>query len=146
MTWKFSYSSHSSWVLFVVSMVFSIPPLFGVPLAFTEGNRVLPMPSWVSMLAWLCWFSDYTAHERLGRPTMGALVNTVRNLAQGIHSSQRAVTSRWKCRQYFWLVVAFPVAMKLHLSRAFGRAVSVIDVKSSISSSRYSSSPTTNLD
>jgi len=74
------------WVVFVESMVFSIiTVLFGVPIAFYRKS--CPYQCRIKFQCWLDFvigFPDNTAHERFweGRKLWGALVNTVRNLAQ----------------------------------------------------------------
>jgi len=73
----------------VESMVFSIfAVLLGLPIAFTQGNRVLTNAVLSFNVDFVIGFRN-TAHERFGKAVNYGelLVNTVRNLAQDIYSS-----------------------------------------------------------
>ena len=73
------------------------------------------------VLSLLLAFRTNTAHERFweGRKLWGAMVNTVRNLARGIWLviEERDSIDRKQKEAALRLVVAFPMAMKLHLRR-----------------------------
>lgn len=73
------------------------------------------------VLSLLLVFRTNTAHDRFweGRKLWGALVNTVRNLARGIwiYIEEGVPQDREDKEAMMRLVVAFTVAMKLHLRR-----------------------------
>jgi putative membrane protein len=93
----------------------------GVNIGFTQGNRVLTnaVLSFNIGLTLLLVFRTNTAHERFweGRKLWGSLVNTVRNLTQGIYIivKEQSPKDRVEKEAILRLVVAFTVAMKLHL-------------------------------
>ena len=93
----------------------------GLPVAFPGTNRVLTnaVLSFNIGLTLLLVFRTNTAHERFweGRRLWGSLVNTVRNLAQGIYIvvKERSPKDRLEKDVILRLIVAFTVAMKLHL-------------------------------
>ncbi|OKH42782.1 hypothetical protein NIES2130_39450 [Scytonema sp. HK-05] len=111
------------WVLFfgiygfLVSFLYSL----GLPIGFSERNRVLTnaILSFNIGLTLLLVFRTNTAHERFweGRKLWGALVNTVRNLTQEIYIvvKEQSPKDRLEKEAILRLVVAFSVAMKLHL-------------------------------
>ena len=111
------------WVLicgvygFLVSLLYYL----GLPIAFSQGNRVLTnaVLSFNVGLTLLLVFRTNTAHERFweGRKLWGSLVNTVRNLTQGIYIvvKEQQGKDRVEKEAILRLVVAFTVAMKLHL-------------------------------
>jgi putative membrane protein len=111
------------WVLFCSGYGFLVSLLhyFGFPVAFPQMSRVLTnaVLSFNIGLTLLLVFRTNTAHERFweARRLWGSLVNTVRNLTRGIwivvkeQSPQDRVEKEAKLR----LVVAFAIAMKLHL-------------------------------
>ncbi len=111
------------WVLFcgVYGFLVSLLHYFGLPIAFPEGNRVVTnaVLSFNVGLTLLLVFRTNTAHDRFweGRKLWGALVNTVRNLAQGIYIvvKEQSPQERVEKEAILRLVVAFTVAMKLHL-------------------------------
>jgi putative membrane protein len=113
------------WVLFclvygcLVSLLYNL----GVPLAFpkTSGAVTQAVLSFNIGLTLLLVFRTNTAHERFweGRKLWGSLVNTVRNLARGIWIvvKEQEPKDRVEKETTLRLVVAFAVAMKLHLRR-----------------------------
>lgn len=120
------------WVLlcglygFLISFLYST----NIPLPFIELIKVIPNASKVLpnvvvsfniILSLLLVFRTNTAHERFweGRKLWGALVNTVRNLARDIWIviEERDPNDRLEKESTLRLVVAFAVAMKLHLRR-----------------------------
>ncbi|GAA6621063.1 bestrophin family protein [Scytonema sp. NUACC26] len=111
------------WVLFcgLYGFLVSLLHYLGLPIAFSSGNRVLTnaVLSFNIGLTLLLVFRTNTAHERFweGRRLWGALVNTVRNLAQGIYIvvKEESPKDRVEKNVILRLVVAFTVAMKLHL-------------------------------
>jgi ion channel-forming bestrophin family protein len=92
-------------------------------LSIVNDSKVLPhvILSLNIVLSLLLVFRTNTAHERFweGRKLWGAMVNTVRNLARGIWIviEEREPEDRTKKEAAARLVVAFSVAMKLHLRR-----------------------------
>ena len=101
-----------------------------VSLPFIELVQVIPTASKVLpnvvvsfniILSVLLVFRTNTAHERFweGRKLWGALVNTVRNLARDIWIvvEERDPSDRLEKESTLRLLVAFAVAMKLHLRR-----------------------------
>ncbi|GAB1542210.1 bestrophin family ion channel [Scytonema sp. NUACC21] len=111
------------WVLFCGAYGFLVSLLhyFGFPVTFPEGNRVLTnaVISFNVGLTLLLVFRTNTAHDRFweGRKLWGALVNTVRNLSQGIYIvvKEQSPQDRVDKEAILRLVVAFTIAMKLHL-------------------------------
>ncbi len=111
------------WVLFcgIYGFLVSLLYYFAFPITFTQGNRVLTnaVLSFNVGLTLLLVFRTNTAHERFweGRKLWGALVNTVRNLAQGIYIVVKEQSPKDKVEKeaILRLIVAFTVAMKLHL-------------------------------
>ncbi|MBD2775739.1 bestrophin family protein [Iningainema tapete] len=93
----------------------------GYPVAFSDQTAVLTnaVLSFNIGFTLLLVFRTNTAHQRFweGRERWGALVNTVRNLAQGIYITvkENSPQARIKKEAMARLVVAFAVAMKLHL-------------------------------
>lgn len=90
----------------------ALPKINGVPNIVLTFNLVLSL---------LLIFRTNTAYDRFweGRKLWGALVNTVRNLARGIWIviEEPQATRRAEKEAALRLVVAFAVAMKLHLRR-----------------------------
>jgi putative membrane protein len=111
------------WVLFcgLYGFLVSLLHYFGVPIAFTQTNRVVTnaVLSFNIGLTLLLVFRTNTAHERFweGRRLWGGLVNTVRNLSQAIYIvvKEQQGKDRVEKEAILRLVVAFTVAMKLHL-------------------------------
>lgn len=110
------------WVFFCGLYGFLISLLyhFGFPIAFEE-NRVFTnaVLSFNVGLTLLLVFRTNTAHERFweGRKLWGGVINTVRNLAQGIHIvvKEKSFNARPEKEAILRLLIAFPVTMKLHL-------------------------------
>ena len=113
------------WVLFCGTYGFLISLLhyFGVPLAFPETSEVVTQAvlSFNIGLTLLLVFRTNTAHDRFweGRKLWGSLVNTVRNLDRDIWIVVKEKERKDKVEKeaILRLVVAFAVAMKLHLRR-----------------------------
>ena len=142
------------WVLFcgIYGFLISLLYHFGFNIAFSEKSGVLTnaVLSFNIGFTLLLVFRTNTAHARFweGRQLWGALVNTVRNLTQGIYivvkehfpagsSRKRGNTSDSSCFYSFNEVTS--------KGRAFGRAVSVVDVRNTVfQAQRNSSSYTTN--
>lgn len=111
------------WVVFCgfYGFLVSLLHYLGFPIAVNQQNRVLTnaVLSFNVGLTLLLVFRTNTAHERFweGRKLWGSLVNTVRNLTQGIYIvvKEQSPQERAKKEAILRLVVAFPVAMKLHL-------------------------------
>ena len=111
------------WVLLcgVYGFLVSILHNFGYPVAFPEKSAVLTnaVLSFNIGFTLLLVFRTNTAHERFweGRKLWGSLVNTVRNLAQGIYVvvKEQSPQDRVEKEATVRLLVAFAVAMKLHL-------------------------------
>ena len=113
------------WVLlcggygFLVSLAYEMK----LPVPFMQVSKVLPnvVMTFNIILSLLLVFRTNTAHERFweGRKLWGALVNTVRNLARDIwiFIEEREPCDRLEKQSTLRLVVAFSVAMKLHLRR-----------------------------
>ncbi|MBW4572641.1 MAG: hypothetical protein KME31_33080 [Tolypothrix carrinoi HA7290-LM1] len=105
----------------VYGFLVSLLHYFGVTIAFPEGNRVLTnaVLSFNVGLSLLLVFRTNTAHDRFweGRKLWGALVNTVRNLAHSIYIvvKEQSPKDRVEKEAILRLVVAFTVAIKLHL-------------------------------
>ncbi|MGL5807963.1 MAG: bestrophin family protein [Xenococcaceae cyanobacterium] len=91
--------------------------------AFLRENKVLPnvVVCLNVILSLLLVFRTNTAHDRFweGRRLWGAMVNVVRNLARGIWIiiEEQGIKDRTDKEAAMRLVVAFAVAMKLHLRR-----------------------------
>ncbi|HAA30821.1 MAG TPA: hypothetical protein DCE56_27900 [Cyanobacteria bacterium UBA8553] len=113
------------WVIFCGIYGFLVELLYflGVPLAFPQSSGVVTQAvlSFNIGLTLLLVFRTNTAHERFweGRKLWGALVNTSRNLARGIWIvvKESELKDRAKKEATLQLVVAFAVAIKLHLRR-----------------------------
>lgn len=111
------------WVLFcgIYGFLVSVLYYFKFPIAFSEQSAVLTnaVLSFNIGFTLLLVFRTNTAHERFweGRQLWGALVNTVRNLTQGIYIvvKERSPQDRVEKEAILRLVVAFTVSMKLHL-------------------------------
>jgi putative membrane protein len=111
------------WVLLcgVYGFLVSILHNWGFPVAFPEKSAVLTnaVLSFNIGFTLLLVFRTNTAHERFweGRKLWGSLVNTVRNLAQGIYVvvKEQSPQDRVEKEATLRLLVAFAVAMKLHL-------------------------------
>ncbi|MCA1993861.1 MAG: hypothetical protein LDL41_17715 [Coleofasciculus sp. S288] len=113
------------WVLacgvygFFVSLAYHMK----LPLPIPQMSKVLPnvVVTFNIILSLLLVFRTNTAHERFweGRKLWGALVNTVRNLARDIwiFIEELEPSDRVEKESTLRLVVAFSVAMKLHLRR-----------------------------
>jgi ion channel-forming bestrophin family protein len=112
------------WVMLTCVYGFTVSILhqFGHFSIFRD-SKVLPnvVLSLNIVLSLLLVFRTNTAHERFweGRKLWGAMVNTVRNLSRGIliyiaESEPKDKTAKQAAMR---LVVAFSVAMKLHLRR-----------------------------
>ncbi len=92
-------------------------------LSVFNDNKVIPNVVLILnlLLSLLLVFRTNTAHERFweGRKLWGAMVNTVRNLARGIWIvvEEHKPKDRADKEAALRLVVAFSVAMKLHLRR-----------------------------
>jgi ion channel-forming bestrophin family protein len=106
---------------FLISLAYELK--LPVPLLFPQVSKVLPnvVVSFNIILSLLLVFRTNTAHERFweGRKLWGALVNTVRNLARDIwiFIEEQEPCDRVEKESTLRLVVAFAVAMKLHLRR-----------------------------
>ena len=104
---------------FLVSLIHSL----GSPVSFPDQNGVLTkgVISFNIGLTLLLVFRTNTAHERFweGRKLWGALVNAVRNLTRDIWITvkEQSPQDRIEKEATLRLVVAFAVAMKLHLRR-----------------------------
>lgn len=112
------------WVLLCGSYGFLVSMLNSFRhLSIVNDTKVLPnvILSLNIVLSLLLVFRTNTAHERFweGRKLWGAMVNTVRNLARGIRViiEEREPEDRANKEVVVRLVVAFSVAMKLHLRR-----------------------------
>ena len=111
------------WVLFcgVYGFLVSLFHYYGFPIAFSEKSGVLTnaVLSFNIGFTLLLVFRTNTAHDRFweGRQLWGALVNTVRNLSQGIYIvvKEQQGQDRVEKEAIIRLLVAFPVSMKLHL-------------------------------
>jgi putative membrane protein len=111
------------WVLFcgVYGFLVSILYYFGLPVAFSEKSGVLTnaVLSFNIGFTLLLVFRTNTAHARFweGRQLWGALVNTVRNVTQGIYIvvKEKLPQDRVEKEAILRLVVAFTISMKLHL-------------------------------
>lgn len=110
------------WVLFfgIYGFLVSLLNYFGLSL-FPNKSGVITdaVLSFNIGLTLLLVFRTNTAHERFweGRKLWGSLVNTVRNLARDIWIvvKERSPQARLEKEATLRLVVAFAVAMKLHL-------------------------------
>ncbi len=91
--------------------------------AFLRENKVLPnvVVCLNVILSLLLVFRTNTAHDRFweGRRLWGAMVNVVRNLARGIWIivEEQGAKDRTNKESAMRLLVAFAMAMKLHLRR-----------------------------
>jgi ion channel-forming bestrophin family protein len=111
------------WVIFcgIYGFLISLLYYFGFAVAFSETNAVLTnaVLSFNIGFTLLLVFRTNTAHERFweGRKLWGALVNAVRNLGQGIYVVVKEQSAQDKVEKEatLRLLVAFAVAMKLHL-------------------------------
>ena len=111
------------WVLFCVVYGFLVSLLyyFWLPVAFSEKSGVLTnaVLSFNIGFTLLLVFRTNTAHARFweGRQLWGALVNTVRNVTQGIYIvvKEKLPQDRVEKEAILRLVVAFTISMKLHL-------------------------------
>jgi putative membrane protein len=106
---------------FLVSFIYHFQPWTGLYKAVTTGSEVIPnvFLTLNILLSLLLVFRTNAANERFweGRTLLGALVNTVRNLARGIWIvvEEREPKDREEKEAALRLVVAFSIAMKLHL-------------------------------
>lgn len=113
------------WAILCGSYGFTISLLYEAKLILPlpEVSKALPnvVVSFNIILSLLLVFRTNTAHERFweARKLWGALVNTVRNLARGIWIvvEEQEPNDRLGKESTLRLVVAFAVAMKLHLRR-----------------------------
>jgi putative membrane protein len=111
------------WIIFYTVYGFLISLLYylNFPIAFSQSNRVITSAvlSFNIGLSLLLVFRTNTAYERFweGRKLWGALVNTVRNLTQQIYVvvKEQSPKDRVSKEAILRLIVAFTVAMKLHL-------------------------------
>ncbi|AFY88757.1 MULTISPECIES: bestrophin family protein [Chroococcidiopsis] len=111
------------WVLFCSGYGFFISLIhyFDTDIVFPEKNGVITnaILSFNVGLTLLLVFRTNTAHDRFweARKLWGRLVNTVRNLAQGIYIVIKNSSPQEKVEKeaILKLLVAFPIAMKLHL-------------------------------
>ena len=105
----------------VYGFLVSLLHYFGLAIAFPESNSVSTnaVLSFNIGLTLLLVFRTNTAHERFweGRTLWGALVNAVRNLSRGISIviKEQSPKDRVEKEATLRLIVAFAVAMKLHL-------------------------------
>lgn len=114
------------WVLLCGTYGFLISLLkeLHAPIPFVEIDKVIHnvVLTCNIVLSLLLVFRTNTAHERFweGRKLWGALVNTVRNLARNIWLiiEEREPDDRFEKESTLRLLVAFAVAMKLHLRRS----------------------------
>ncbi len=111
------------WVLFYgfYGFLVSLLEYFGLPIAFPDKNTatINAVLSFNIGLSLLLVFRTNTAHERFweGRKLWGSLVNTVRNLARDIWIvvKEQSRQDRVEKEATLRLLVAFAIAMKLHL-------------------------------
>ncbi|WP_017318169.1 bestrophin family protein [Mastigocladopsis repens] len=111
------------WVIFggVYGFLISLVYHFGFPIGFSHRSGVLTNAVLTFNIGFtlLLVFRTNTANERFweGRQLWGALVNTVRNLAQGIYVvvKEQSPKDKVKKEATIRLLVAFAIAMKLHL-------------------------------
>ncbi|QMS86239.1 hypothetical protein HUN01_01055 (plasmid) [Nostoc edaphicum CCNP1411] len=111
------------WILFFCFYGFLVSLLHycGFSIAFTDKNRVINNTIVIFNigLTLLLVFRTNTAHDRFweGRKLWGALVNTVRKSAQSIYIvvKEQSPKDRVEKEAILRLVVAFTIAMKLHL-------------------------------
>ncbi len=112
------------WVILTFAYGFTVSSLhqFG-HLSVFRDSKVLPnvVLSLNIVLSLLLVFRTNTAHERFweGRKLWGAMVNTVRNLSRGmlVYIAESEPKDKTTKQSAMRLVVAFSVAMKLHLRR-----------------------------
>lgn len=136
------------WILFFSGYGFLIALLdyhkLHIPLPKIGNGVPNIVLSFNLILSLLLIFRTNTAHERYweGRKFWGSLVNTVRNLARGIWIviEERKASDRAEKKAALRLVVAFAVAMKLHLRREPVNK----ELMTLISSSQYSQLKETN--
>lgn len=130
----------SPWLLFFGGYGFFITFLYGTgfPVSFPEESDAITRAVLIFNigLPLLLVFRTNTAHDRFweGRKLWGSLVNTTRNLTRGIWIviQERSPQDRREKEEALRLVVAFAVAMKLHL-----RAEPVNDELSSLMSETH---------
>ncbi|MGH7999787.1 MAG: bestrophin family protein [Brasilonema sp.] len=111
------------WVIFCGIYGFLVSYLYniGFPIGFPHKSGVLTNAVFTFNIGFtlLLVFRTNTANERFweGRKLWGALVNTVRNLAQGTYIvvKEQSAEDKVKKEATLRLLVAFAVAMKLHL-------------------------------
>lgn len=111
------------WIILCAVYGFLISLLYylGFPIAFSEKKSVLTSAVLTFNVGFtlLLVFRTNTAHERFweGRQLWGALVNTIRNLAQGIYVvvKEHSPKDRVEKEATLRLLVAYAIAMKLHL-------------------------------
>ena len=111
------------WVLFcgIYGFLISLLYYFGFSVTFSDKSAVLTnaVLSFNIGFTLLLVFRTNTAHARFweGRQLWGALVNTVRNLTQGISVvvKEQSAQERIEKEAILRLIVAFSVSMKLHL-------------------------------
>ena len=111
------------WVLFYgfYGFLVSLLEYFRFPIAFPDKNTatINAVLSFNIGLSLLLVFRTNTAHERFweGRKLWGSLVNTVRNLARDIWIvvKEQSPQDRVEKEATLRLLVAFAIAMKLHL-------------------------------
>ncbi|RUT14638.1 hypothetical protein DSM107010_01840 [Chroococcidiopsis cubana SAG 39.79] len=108
----FSVYSFAIALLYYEKIHITLPKIDGVPNVVLSFNLVLSL---------LLIFRTNTAYDRFweGRKLWGNLVNTVRNLNRGIWIiiKEREAADREEKKAAMRLVVAFAIAMKLHLRR-----------------------------
>ena len=111
---------------FLTSLLYYVKlplPFPQVNTIVTNGSKVLPnvVVTFNIILSLLLVFRTNTAHERFweARKLWGALVNTVRNLGRDIWImiEEQEPNDQLEKESTLRLVVAFAVAMKLHLRR-----------------------------
>lgn len=113
------------WVIFcgLYGFLVSVLHYLGLPIALpqTKGVVTQAVLSFNIGLTLLLVFRTNTAHDRFweGRKLWGSLVNTVRNLARGIWIvvKEQEPKDRAEKEAILRLIVAFAIAMKLHLRR-----------------------------
>ncbi|PSM50674.1 hypothetical protein C7Y66_02810 [Chroococcidiopsis sp. CCALA 051] len=111
------------WVLVLSSYGFLISVLysFGIPVSIPEESDAITRAVLIFNigLPLLLVFRTNTAHEKFweGRKLWGSLVNTVRNLTRDLWIGVKEETPQDRAQKEYTLrlIVAFAVAMKLHL-------------------------------
>jgi ion channel-forming bestrophin family protein len=112
--WIFFFSIYSFAIalLYYEKIHITLPKIDGIPNVVLSFNLVLSL---------LLIFRTNTAYDRFweGRKLWGNLVNTVRNLTRGIWIiiKEREAADREEKKAAMRLVVAFAIAVKLHLRR-----------------------------